>query len=313
MRFSLLILLVLAPSFSFGQVTTMVTTDKQTYEYGEQINISFTLHNGSDSTLFYRGSSSCQIYLKFQHIGTYPDMCTTDEHYYDIFPNQKVDITIEIDPSEFFYPVKGGVQNIEFDYLGFKDSVQFSAPQFRSGRFYVAYDSLKSDTIQQVKDSISAIETDRFIRNRNEEDSLISISATWNVDDFQIDELVENLDSTGLFRVVKIYRFLQSTSVTVTSNEEKTGNYPLSTTLFQNYPNPFNPTTTFTFELSKPDQVRFSIFNMIGQEVAVLQNNRLSAGSHSVNFDASNLASGTYFYRLKTADGVLTKKFTLIK
>ncbi len=313
MRFSLLILFTLAPSLLYGQVTTMVTTDKETYEYGEQINISFTLYNGSDSTLYYEGSSSCQIYLKFQHIGTHPNMCTTDYHYYDIYPHQKVNITIEIDPSEFFYPVKGGIQNIEFDYLGFKDSVQFSAPQFRSGRFYVAYDSLKSDTIQQVKDSISAIETERFIRNRNEKDSLISISATWNVDDFQIDELVERLDSTGLFRFVEINRFFQSASVTVTSNEEKTADHPLSTKLFQNYPNPFNPNTTFTFELSKPDQVQFSIFNMIGQEVAVLQNNRLSAGSHSINFDASNLVSGTYFYRLKTADGVLTKKFTLIK
>ncbi len=97
------------------------------------------------------------------------------------------------------------------------------------------------------------------------------------------------------------------------SNTDENLDVPSRTILNQNYPNPFNPTTTFTFELSKPDQVRFSIFNMIGQEVAVLQNNRLSAGSHSVNFDASNLASGTYFYRLKTTDIVLTKKFTLIK
>lgn len=312
MRFSLL-LLFLAPVFSYGQVTTSLSADKEFYAYGEQINISFTLFNGSDSTLFYSGSSTCQFHLKFQYIETYPITCTTDDHRYYVYPNQKVNFDIEINPSEFFYPVEDGVQKIALEYLGFKDSVEFSAPQFRAGSFNVSYDSLKSDTIQQLKDSLSAIETDRFIRNKDESDSLISISAIWNVDGFQVDGLVEKLDSTGLFRYVEIYRFFNSSSVMITSNEEKIFDYPFSTTLNQNYPNPFNPTTTFTFELSQPSNVRLSIFNMIGQEVAVLQNNKMSAGSHSINFNGSNLASGMYFYTLKTTNELLSKKFTLIK
>jgi len=97
------------------------------------------------------------------------------------------------------------------------------------------------------------------------------------------------------------------------SNEEETLDKSLKTVLNQNYPNPFNPTTTFSFEISKPGKVKLSVFNMIGQEVAILQNNILTSGTHSINFDGSNLASGTYFYRLETNGQTLTKKFTLIK
>jgi len=309
----IIITLLLAPVLTYGQVSTILSTDKESYNYGEQINISFTLFNGSDSTLFYSGSSSCQFHLEFQHIETYPITCTTDDHRYSVYPNQKVEFGIEINPSEFFYPVEGGLQKIVLKYyLGFKDSVEFSAPQFRAGSFNVSYDSLKSDAVQQLKDSLSATETDRYIRNIDKSDSLISISATWTVDGFQVDELVENLDSTGLFRYVETYRFFNSSSVIVTSNEE-TFDYPSSTILNQNYPNPFNPTTTFSFELSQLGKVRLSIFNIIGQEVAILQNNILSAGRHTINFDGSNLSSGTYFYMLKTDNHLLTKKFTLIK
>jgi photosystem II stability/assembly factor-like uncharacterized protein len=97
------------------------------------------------------------------------------------------------------------------------------------------------------------------------------------------------------------------------SNEEEAEELPLNTTLHQNYPNPFNPTTTFTFDLEKPGHVKLSVFNMSGQEVAVIQNNVLSAGTHSINFDASHLASGTYIYRLRTEKGEISKKLTLIK
>jgi hypothetical protein len=312
MRFIILSLL-LAPVLSYGQVSTNLSTDKESYEYGEQINISFVLFNGSDSTLFYSGSSTCQFHLEFQHIETYPITCTTDDHRYSVYPNQKVEFDIEINPSEFFYPVEDGLQKIVLKYyLGFKDSVEFSAPQFRAGSFNVSYDSLKSDSVQQIKDSLSVIETDRYVRNIDKSDSLISISATWTVDRFQVDELVENLNSTGLFRYIEIYRLFNSSPILVTTNEE-TFDSSFSTTLSQNYPNPFNPTTTFSFELSQPGKVRLSIFNIVGQEVAILQNNLLSAGKHAVNFDGSNLSSGTYFYMLKTDDHLLTKKFTLIK
>jgi Secretion system C-terminal sorting domain len=91
---------------------------------------------------------------------------------------------------------------------------------------------------------------------------------------------------------------------------------PLSYNLAQNYPNPFNPVTTIEFDLPKDAVVTLKVFNILGQEVATLINREeYSEGNNSVEFDASTLASGVYYYRLVVNDGEFTqvKKMMLIK
>ncbi|MCX7797479.1 MAG: T9SS type A sorting domain-containing protein [Melioribacter sp.] len=90
-------------------------------------------------------------------------------------------------------------------------------------------------------------------------------------------------------------------------------NIPLQFTLFQNYPNPFNPTTTINFTLPKMSYVKLTVYNSLGEKIATILSKQLDAGMHSVNFDASNLPSGTYFYRLEADNFISTKKMTLIK
>jgi len=74
---------------------------------------------------------------------------------------------------------------------------------------------------------------------------------------------------------------------------------PVEFSLDQNYPNPFNPSTTITFRLAADSKVSLKVFDVLGQEVITLINNDLSAGSHQVDFDASNLNSGVYFYKIE--------------
>ena len=85
--------------------------------------------------------------------------------------------------------------------------------------------------------------------------------------------------------------------------------------LHQNYPNPFNPSTTISFELTAPDFIRLSVYSMLGQPVAVLTEGQHSAGWHSIAFDADQLPSGIYYYRLEQLSGVasFTRRMTLIK
>ena len=83
--------------------------------------------------------------------------------------------------------------------------------------------------------------------------------------------------------------------------------------LSQNYPNPFNPSTTIAFDLPKSSDVTLKIFNILGEEVTILVSNRLSAGSYSYEWDASNLASGVYLYRLQAGDYVKTRKMVLMR
>ena len=82
--------------------------------------------------------------------------------------------------------------------------------------------------------------------------------------------------------------------------------------LSQNYPNPFNPSTIIRFSLMADSKVSLKIFDVLGQEVATLINGQMSAGSQTVNFDASHMNSGVYFYRLD-ADGVDGQKFSSTK
>ena len=83
--------------------------------------------------------------------------------------------------------------------------------------------------------------------------------------------------------------------------------------LHQNYPNPFNPTTTIQFDLPKTSVVTLKIFNILGEEVTTLLSASLLSGSYKYEWDASNLASGVYLYRLQAGDYVETRKMVLMK
>jgi hypothetical protein len=80
-----------------------------------------------------------------------------------------------------------------------------------------------------------------------------------------------------------------------------------------NYPNPFNPTTQISFELREASAVMLSVYNVLGQNVATLVNGTLSAGSHRVTFDATNLPSGMYIYSLEANGETLRRSMLLTK
>jgi hypothetical protein len=112
-----------------------------------------------------------------------------------------------------------------------------------------------------------------------------------------------------------VYTQLASiTGSTTTATAVKDENLvPRQIELAQNYPNPFNPTTTLQFAVTKSGHVSLDVFNILGQRVATLVNEVLSAGSYHVNFDGSALSSGVYLYRLTAGDVVQTKKMVLMK
>jgi hypothetical protein len=78
------------------------------------------------------------------------------------------------------------------------------------------------------------------------------------------------------------------------SNEP--GEFPKQVSLNQNYPNPFNPSTTIRFNLSEPENVKLTVYNVQGQKVATLLNQRRSQGEHEIIFNADNFSSGVYIY-----------------
>jgi hypothetical protein len=88
---------------------------------------------------------------------------------------------------------------------------------------------------------------------------------------------------------------------------------PLEFSLEQNYPNPFNPTTIIQYSIKEKSPVELVLYDMLGSQVKVLVNEEQDAGDYDIEFNAVNLVSGIYFYKLKAGDFFETKKMVLMK
>lgn len=99
----------------------------------------------------------------------------------------------------------------------------------------------------------------------------------------------------------------------LTSVEENGSSLPNSYSLEQNYPNPFNPSTVISYQLSEVSNVQLKVYDIIGREIAMLVNEEKLPGRYNVRFDATNLSSGVYFYKLTAGNFVETKKLVLMK
>lgn len=101
--------------------------------------------------------------------------------------------------------------------------------------------------------------------------------------------------------------------MSITDVDDPDPSLPSGFALHQNYPNPFNPTTRFEYALPSSSSVRFEIINLLGQVVEDIDMGIQSAGTHQFDFNASNLTSGVYFYRISTSFGNQSKKMVLLK
>jgi hypothetical protein len=106
---------------------------------------------------------------------------------------------------------------------------------------------------------------------------------------------------------------LRITNPAVSVIEVQTTETPLSYELMQNYPNPFNPTTSIKFGLPEKANVSLAIYNQLGEKIATLVNGELGAGYHKVEWNASNMTSGIYFYEIKTDKFSAVKKLVVLK
>jgi hypothetical protein len=121
---------------------------------------------------------------------------------------------------------------------------------------------------------------------------------------------IDNSTTTELrLMEVKVDRGAQITDI----DGGVTQQIPTVYSLSQNYPNPFNPTTTIEFNLPQAGDVNLVVYDVTGRTVAELASGHYNAGSYKINFNAANLASGIYFYRLKAKDFVSVKKLILLK
>jgi DUF1680 family protein len=152
-----------------------------------------------------------------------------------------------------------------------------------------------------------------------------NITGKWNVSEFKnVEYLIPDSMLTGKVNIrVKFQApsagyaggafYIRLLRQETTTDIKNNINQPHFFKLNQNYPNPFNPTTTITFALPKACTVKLKVYDTVGRLITTLIDKKLEAGSHTVDFNASNLASGIYFYLLKAGDFSSIKKSVLIK
>ncbi len=109
------------------------------------------------------------------------------------------------------------------------------------------------------------------------------------------------------------HTWIGDTTHTVTGIEDNNNFMASSYSLKQNYPNPFNPTTTIEYSIAKTSKVQLSLYNVLGQKLMDLVNQRQNPGAYRVDLNASNLPSGVYFYKLKAGSFEQTRKMLLVK
>ena len=88
---------------------------------------------------------------------------------------------------------------------------------------------------------------------------------------------------------------------------------PEQSIIIGNFPNPFNAITTIRFALPEPQFVNLTIYDLLGRKIRTLVDEHKQAGNHSITFDARNLSTGVYFYRLRAGNAVETKRMVLLK
>ncbi len=164
-----------------------------------------------------------------------------------------------------------------------------------------------------AEDDVAILESPNKDLRINPSGNFINVQFISTVGDFTGDGTLSfiTFQQDGNYRDQPIYRY--QLSGIVTNNEDVSSETVQEFTLDQNYPNPFNPSTNISFTLPQQSNVSLKVYNLLGQEVVTLVNEIKTAGQHSVSFDASQLSSGMYIYRLEAGSSIQTRKMMLIK
>jgi len=143
--------------------------------------------------------------------------------------------------------------------------------------------------------------------------TLCGLPSQFNWGEIAIDELEIFNCALTISEIFSIFHADTFGKCKPTTDAKEKEHIPDKFMLMQNYPNPFNPTTTIRYDLPKAGFVKITIYDILGREVRVLVNEEKTPGVYEVKFDARNLASGVYFYTIRTPQNFQSKKMILLK
>jgi len=297
----------------FTQLDLKISTNKSSYNYGEIIYITCSVTNISDSTVIMLAPCYDSYQAEFEFNDYYSSdwttcLATSQELVFQ--PNRTRNYSWIIDPEIFGLPDKDVEQRIigHYFYQDLKDTIYISAPLFLGGQVWVGFTQENDSLLIPLRDSLNV----NVLKRVELIPTIDSIHELWQIYGYQIDSLFSQLNNDNRFKFIEYNRMIMYDSIYVTSVKQKS--LQISDFYLSNaYPNPFNPRTRIQFSVPNSDEVIIKVYNLLGEELNTLINEYKQAGTYEVEFNANNLPSGIYYYRMISGSYSESKKMILLR
>ena len=294
-----------------AQLQLTVSTNKDSYAYGENIVIYCTITNTADTTVTHMAynTESCQAEFYFNEFSSAEhESCLPASELLEWQPGESRIYEWVIEPERYGLPNKEGMQRIIGYFLEElnvgEDTTYISAPQFIGGQLIVSFEESKQSQIDSVKDSLNV-----EVLEHSEFDG--TIGELWQLREHNLEEVYEKYKNDNRFRYVDYNRRTAYNKViTSVEDDEIKKTFYLS----EAFPNPFNPSTGFYLEVKETQNVEIAVYNYLGQLVRKIFNGRLEQGQkHKFSFTAEGLSSGVYIIKANGKTFSELRKTVLIK
>lgn len=240
----------------------------------------FFYTHGTTGSIDIKARGSTDGGTTYSPVFTMPSNPGVDEYWIDV---------------RYFTESPGGI-----DFSFYRDSLQSGTPTNNTDKLMSMYAYINTPTTFSTPEQISnhppGWSSANYVPQIVEQLALENYGFVW-----------VGLDAPSNWRV---YYDASNITTSITNNGSNT---PGTFALYQNYPNPFNPVTNINFDVPKNGYVTLKVYDILGKEVQTLVSRDLSSGSYTVDFNASKITSGVYFYRLEAGDYVETRKMVLVK
>lgn len=309
----IIVLFIILLTNLYAQFDFKISTDKNSYSYGEIITITASITNISDSTITIIAPcfSSMQAEFEFNEYSSILwTQCLTLQEELNFSPNTTRSYVWSIDPQRFGLPDKDGLQRIvgHYFYENLSDTIYISAPLYHGGQLSVGFLIPNDINMISLKDSL-----DVQVLERIEYQSINSISETWQINGYRLDSLVQELSKDNRFRYVEFNRNINYDKIIVTSVKEHitiNDSYRISDA----YPNPFNSSSNFYIELPVTENVKIELYNILGEKVKTVYSGILEKNiKHRFQIHSSGLPSGVYYYVVSSPNVYKSKKLIILK
>ena len=274
---------------SNAQGIATIETDKTEYEYGEAIELDFTIENTGDSVFTIRGSSSCQAQFKFNDFESeLHTVCTLDDLDVMFSPGSFRTWSWVIEPRKLGLPDTTGTQTIIAGFGPYSDTLQIDAPKFNGGPLTVQINAgTSADTIEVIKSDLNAVVFESILFGNG------VTYEEWGIEGISPEEAIEAYSNHPAFQSVSSNRLVQYATI-VNTQKEVARKVDIESVV---YPNPFHTDATLKINGTSHQRVQVKIYDLLGRERMTLYNGYLT-GMKELAIDGSTLPNGIYFYKI---------------